>query len=299
MKYLDRDKVIYQMDKENNPALIVKEGSVVTVRTYDCFNGRLLAKESAVGDIDFNELNPATGPIYIEGAEPGDTLRIEVLDICLDAIGVTEIDQEFGCLASRISKAQILHLPVDETGIHFSEKLKLKASPMIGVIGVAPKGEPVPTDTPDIHGGNMDCAQIGKGTLLYLPVFTKGGLLALGDLHACMGDGEIGGCGAEIAGEVTLKLSVLHGRQKPYPVIIANDTLHVIASKPTVEGAWQEAASLLHEYVVQETGLSSDEAVMLLSLAGDLAVCQTVNPNKTVRMSIPLYCLKAYGYQIK
>ena len=299
MKYVDRSNVIYRMDRADKPLLSVEDNTEITVRTYDCFKEAILPESSTTADICFDELNPATGPIYINGAASGDTLKVEILNIKLDEVSVTEIDKEFGCLSSRVEQPRIRRMPVDDKGIRFSEKLYLQKKPMIGVIGVAPMDMPVPTDTPDVHGGNMDCTEIKEGAVLYLPVFAEGALLSLGDLHACMGDGEIGGCGAEISGEVTLRLSVLKNERKLYPVVLTEDKLHVIGSGPTVEEAWTAAAAQMHGYLTEETELTPDEAVMLLSLTGDLSICQTVNPNKTVRMSIPLYCIKAYGWKGK
>lgn len=299
MIFINREHVIYEMNGTQRPAFWVKEYDTVAVRTYDCYKGKMLPEGSTPDTPCSDELNPATGPIFIEGAHPGDTLKIEILKIEVDELGVIEIDPASGCLASKVQKPVLKRLPVHEKGVVFSEKLRLELKPMIGVIGVAPRGEGVATVTPGTHGGNMDCTQIKEGAVLYLPVQAEGALLSLGDLHACMGDGEIGGCGAEIGGTVTLKLSVLHGEQKKYPVVLTEDKLHIIASSPTIEEAWREAAENMHDYLTTETRLTSDEAVMLQSLAADLVFCQTVNPNKTVRVSIPRYCLEAYEWSMK
>lgn len=299
MNYIDREHVIYEMNGTHLPICRVREDVTVTVRTYDCFKGRLLPDASFLDARYIDELNPATGPIYIEGAHPGDTLRIEILNIEVDEIGITEINPEFGCLASKVQEPVIKCLPIGTEGIVFSDKLTLELKPMIGVIGLAPAGKGVSTDTPGTHGGNMDCSEIKSGTVLYLPVQVEGGLLAVGDLHACMGDGEIGGCGVEIAGRVTMKLFVLHGEQKKYPVAVTKEKICVIASCETVEEAWKVAVEDMHEYLTTETVMTSNEAVMLASLTGDLIICQVVNPNKTVRMSVPRYCLEAYGWILK
>lgn len=299
MNYVDRTHVIYEMSDKNPPVCHVQDGETLTFHTFDCFKDRLLNPEAAFDALLFDELNPATGPVYIEGARPGDTLKVEILKIHLAPMGVTEIDNGFGCLAHLVKEPHIKRLPVSNGKIQFHPQLTLDIQPMIGVIGVAPSGVSVPTDTPDTHGGNMDCTQIKEGACVYFPVNAEGALLALGDLHACMGDGEIGGCGVEIPGEVTLRVSVIHGEQKPCPVVLTEDSIMVIASKPTVEEAWREAVSLLHQFITEETVLTSDEAIMLLSLAGNLTVCQTVNPNKTVRMSMPRKYIESCGFQAK
>lgn len=299
MKYLERTDVIYKMSAKNRPVCKIQSGDTITIHTYDCFKEQLLSEGSTLNTLIFEELNPATGPIFIEGAYPGDTLKVEILKIELSELGVTEIDSEFGCLADRVKEPKIKRLPVKNGKIKFSSKLELECEPMIGVIGVAPDKEEVPTDTPGSHGGNMDCTQIKEGSTIYFPIYTEGALLSLGDLHACMGDGEIGGCGAEISGEVTLKISVISEKYKDYPVVITNDEVLVLASESTVEEAWKKAVQYLHEYLETETELSMDEAIILLSLAGNLAICQTVNLNKTVRMSIKKKYIEAYGFKVK
>lgn len=287
------------MSCKNTPAIHIKDGDTITLHTYDCFKEKLVSADQDTHDY-FSELNPATGPVFVEGAQKGDTLKVEILKISLADQGVTETDGDFGCLSHLLKKPEIRFLPLSQGKLRFREDLHLAVEPMIGVIGVAPpEGKSIPTDTPDTHGGNMDCKEITEGASIYFPVYTKGALLALGDLHACMGDGEIGGCGAEISGEVTVKVSVLPGVFHPYPVVITPEKVMVIASKPTVEEAWKEAAALFHQYLMSATRLTAEETVLLLSLAADLSICQTVNPNKTVRMSIKKQYLKNCGFQEK
>lgn len=297
MKNIDNDRVVYQLDNRAEPVATIASGETVRIRTHDCFHGQLLPPGTTLDEVDFGHLNPATGPLFVEGARPGDTLKIEILDIELDPLGCTEIDQTFGVLRDRVDSPAIRRAEVSGGGIRFSERLSLRLRPMIGVIGVAPAGSPVPTDTPGDHGGNMDCTMITKGAVLYLPVSAPGALLALGDLHACMGDGEIGGCGLEIPGRVTARITALHVPPHPFPVVIQGGALAVIASEPTVEEAWQAAVRHLHDLLLRDTTLAAPEAIMLQSLAADLVICQTVNPRKTVRMDFPLDYAEAYGYE--
>lgn len=296
MKYIDNDRIVYQLDSGAEPAAVVASGETVRIRTHDCFHGQLLPPGTTLDEIDFGHLNPATGPLFIEGARPGDTLKIEILDIELDSLGCTEVDQTFGVLRDRVDSPAIRRAEVSGGGIGFSGRLSLRLRPMIGVIGVAPAGAPVATDTPGNHGGNMDCTMITKGAVLYLPVSAPGALLALGDLHACMGDGEIGGCGLEIPGRVTVRVTALPVRPHPFPVVIRDGVLAAIASEPTVEEAWQAAVRHLHDLLLRDTELAAPDAIMLQSLAADLVICQTVNPRKTVRMAFPLDYAEAYGY---
>ncbi|MDR1379345.1 MAG: acetamidase/formamidase family protein [Synergistaceae bacterium] len=294
--YLKRHSVIHSMSRANNPALYMCSGETVTVETYDCFHDQLLDPQAVFEDIDFSKLNPATGPIYVEEAAPGTMLKIDILDILLNEWGCTEIDREYGTLADLVEQPVVRRIPVRQGKVHFSEHLRLDLHPMIGVIGVAPEDGEVATDCPASHGGNMDCTLIAPGATLYLPVFVPGALFALGDLHACMGDGEIGGCGLEVAGQVKLRLSILHQRVQGFPIVANATELAVIASEATIENAWTLAVRQMYTLLRNETSLSSDEVIMLLSLCGNLAICQTVNPQKTVRMSIPLRYALDSGY---
>lgn len=298
MTYIDNSCVVYRMGREAQPVQTVSSGATVRIQTYDCFRNQLMPSAATMEQVDFDLLNPATGPIAVKGANPGDTLKIEILKIELDATGCTEIDQTFGVLRDRVRQPVIRRISVSDDQIHYSRRLTLRMKPMIGVIGVAPAGDSVPTDTPGNHGGNMDCTLIAQGATLYLPVFVPGALLAVGDLHACMGDGEIAGCGLEISGHVELRLTVLPTASHAFPVVVDGQSIAVIASEPSVEMAWKTASRYMYEVLTEDTDMSSDDAIMLQSLAADLAICQTINPQATVRMTFPLDYASAYGYQV-
>lgn len=155
---------------------------------------------------------------------------------------------------------------------------------MIGVIGTAPAGEGVNTGTPGDHGGNMDTTAITEGATLYLPVNVKGALLAMGDLHAAMGDGEIMGDALEIPGEVEVTVEVLKDFTLPLP-LVENDTHYItIGSHESMEEASKIATNNMVKLITEKTHLTYNQAGMLLSLAGNLCISQVVNPNKTIRM---------------
>lgn len=162
----------------------------------------------------------------------------------------------------------------------------IPSCPMIGVIGTAPAGEGVMTGTPADHGGNLDNTAIQAGTTLYLPVNTPGGLLAMGDFHLAMGDGEICGTGVEVPGEATVKVEVLKG--SPLPALsmeTADDWLTMGAAESHAE-AIQKACLAMLELIQAKTGLSKEDAHILMSIAGNLEVCQVVNPNMSYRMRL-------------
>lgn len=296
MKYVSKANVIHQMSAENPPVLRINPGDQVCLETWDCYQGQLLSPETTFQDFDRSLGNPATGPIYVEGACVGDSLKIHVDKIRLDEVGIVDIGGNCGALRPFFveEESRINRLTVRGNQILFDEHTRIPTRPMIGVIGTAPaeeKGE-VGTLIPLEHGGNMDCTQIAEGCTLYLPVFVPGGLLAAGDLHAVMGEGEIGNCGLEIGGQVELTIDVVSGRQAfPWPVIETETHWITVACGRDLDEASQKAAEQMFRMLTEHFGMEKTRSGFLMDLVGDLKICQIVNPMKTVRMEFP----KAYG----
>jgi amidase len=157
---------------------------------------------------------------------------------------------------------------------------------------VAPAGDAVPNTTPGDHGGNLDTTDVRAGATVCLPVFQPGGLLALGDLHALQGDGELCGQGIEAAGEVTVQLDLMKGWLGPWPVVRAPGHWAVLASAPSLDEAGDLALLRARDLLMSVLAISDREAVMLLSTVGDLRVSQIVNPLKTARICIPGWVLQ-------
>ena len=303
MLRIKRDTVVYAMSPDNAPAARAKDGDTILFETQDCFSGQIQKETDQLGTLDWSRINPATGPVYIEGAMPGDTLKVEILriDLAPQAATVESPDSGVTGLAAKEEHTKIL--PVGEGKVVFNEAITLPECAMIGVIGTAPKEEAISTGTPDLHGGNMDCKRICAGTTLYLPVNVEGALLAMGDLHAVMGDGEVCVCGAEIAGKVTVKVTVVKGGQgqpgsgMPLPFLVTKDAAMAIYSAPGLDAAAEGTTLRMRSFLIDAVGMQPHEAGMLLSLAGDLRICQCVDPNKTCRMEVPLSILEKLGYQ--
>lgn len=286
MQTLEKTKRIFAMDKENPPAIQLSPGEKLTVQTCDCFTDVIETEQDLVVHIDFEQINPASGPIYIEGAEPGDVLKVNIEKITLDEKAVMVTSPGFGLLGEDVQETVTKVIPIKEGKAELFG-LQLPLRPMIGVIGTAPMEGRIETGTPGAHGGNMDCRRITQGSSLYLPVHVEGALLSLGDLHALMGDGEICVCGAEIAGEVVITTEVLKNSTIPTPSVETEEVFAAIYSADTMEEASKGAARNLLGYLQEETDLSFSEAYMLLSATGTLAVCQVVDPKMTMRMEIP------------
>lgn len=297
MLNIKRDTVVYAMSAKNAPAAHAASGDTIVFETLDCFSGQIMKESDQLGALDWSRINPATGPVYIEGAQPGDTLKVEILRIELDSQAVTKEAPGSGVTGIAAQEERTKIMPVGDGKVVFNEQLTLSACPMIGVIGTAPAEGDISTGTPDLHGGNMDCKRIGEGSTLYLPVNVEGALLAMGDLHAVMGDGEVCVCGAEIAGAVTVRVSVVKGTALPLPFLVSQEDAMAIYSAPGLDAAAEGATLRMRSFLIDAVGMQPHEAGMLLSLAGDLRICQAVDPNKTCRMELPLFILKGLGYQ--
>lgn len=285
MERISREQVIYEMNKENKPVLTVESGTTVIFETQDCFSGDVQSEKDTVSDIDFSTVNPATGPLYVQGAEPGDTLKVSLNRMKIANKGSVLTAPGLGMLADGIEKEETVMGEVKKEGTLY-KGFNIPLTKMVGVIGTAPAGEGVNTGTPHDHGGNLDTTLLTEGATLYLPVNVDGALLALGDMHSSMGDGEIMGSGLEVAGEVEVTVEVLKDSSLPLPFVETEEVYATLASRETMEEASQVAINNMVEVLRSKTDLTFNQAGMFLSLAGDLKVSQVVNPNKTMRVEV-------------
>ena len=261
------------LDPRTPPIANVKPGETVEVETW-----------SALARIT----NPTTGPLYIEGAEPGDTLMVEISDIELPSEGTVAIIPGFGSLEGWLNlmepRRKVCKI---ENGIityvrDDGKKLELEADPFIGTIGVAPEVEAVSSLTPGRHGGNMDCPDIRPGNKLLLPVMRPGALFKLGDVHAVQGDGEVCGVAVEVDALVTLKFGLKKGWTISWPRIESPDEIMTVGSARPLEDAARHAFREMVEWMVADHGWVRDDAYMFLSLAGKARIAQIVDPLYTV-----------------
>lgn len=286
------------MSKDHKPTQYVKSGEIIAFKTYDCYCNKLISENQPIDSIKEELSNPATGPLYIEGAEVGDILKIEIIDIKVNNKGAMRTRPNVGILGEVFKESKVKIIHIEDNKAIFNEKIQIPIKPMIGVIGVAPKGIDVNTMVPDMHGGNMDCKRIVKGAIVYLPVNVLGGLLSIGDLHAIMADGEIVICGLEIDGEVTIRVDVIKNKVLPLPMVVEGDHIMTIASKETLDAAAKQATINMHNFLLDELKMDVHEAGMLLSLVGDLKICQIVDPLMTARMEFPKSILAKYNYKM-
>lgn len=298
MHELSDDKIFYAFSRELEPALSVASGETVRIRTKDCFGNQVRTPDDELDSIDWDAINPATGPIYVEGAVAGGALKVEIERIELDAQTASCTGKDEGVYGDRLDAWSTRLCAVEGDELVWDDRVRLPLRPMIGVIGVAPAGEPVNCGTPGAHGGNMDTTQIGAGATLYFPVAADGALFGCGDMHAVMGDGEVSVSGAEVAGFATVTLTALPGLALDTPLIETVDEFGVIYSAPSLDEAADGAVHRLVDLVADRTRQDPADLVMLFSLCGDVRVSQMVDPNKTVRFMVPKRVLDAYGFSL-
>lgn len=287
---------VLTMSAAHPPVCRIDSGETIVVETLDCFSNTISSEQQLFSSVGWDCVNPATGPIAVNGAEPGDTLKVEVLAIETADTGTMTTHPDYGALPGTIDE-RTRRIRVENGQVIFNDRLRFAANTMIGVIGTAPAGEEVPTGSPADHGGNMDTKKITTGATLYLPVNVPGANLALGDVHAAMADGEVSVSGLEIPAEVTLRVSLVKGRPYPLPFLVTEDEAITIASRETLDDAGAEATRMMRDFLTEVTDLDATDALMLLSLRGDLAVSQVVDPLRTARMELPRSILDAYGVQ--
>jgi amidase len=274
MRYVVSDEHrVYEMSPLNPLALEVPPGSEVTFITRDCFDGQVDWSRfpESLDEVDRSRTNPATGPLAIKGARPGDTLLVEILEVKVSGVGF----------------ANGVRFPISDGEAILPTGRRLPIKPVIGVIGVAPSEGSFKNSMPGYHGGNLDTKEVTAGARVYLPVQVEGALLAMGDIHALQGDGEVCGQGIEIGGEVSVRVEISDLDLPRRPVVETQTHICILASAETLDAAADEAISVSREWLAKRLGITEREAFAVLSLACDLEVSQVVNPLKTVKMCIP------------
>ncbi len=275
--FLDRSTLAFAIDPDAPARLEVAAPCEVMIETHDARSGKLKRPEdeaptAPVFTDRFPKTNPATGPVRVLGAEPGDALVVEVLRIDLDDQGFVMVKPDAGLLTGLVNQTETKVLPVRDGLVHFGH-LRLPVRPMIGVMATAPE-EAIATAYIGRHGGNMDNNRLAVGTRIHLPVRVPGAQFYVGDLHATMGDGEISGSGVEIGGRVHLHLRLEKGAATEWPWMETDRLWITTAAAPRFEEAAQIATRSMIELMRARLSVSASEAFALLSIAGDLKVNQ-------------------------
>jgi Predicted acetamidase/formamidase len=289
MQVIPKSKFTYLYDGKAVPAATVKPGEVFQVETEDAFNG-LIKKESDCTPENIEKIvhrsNPLTGPVKIEGAEPGDTVSIHILSIeCLE-YGVSILGDHFGPVSHLFPKHVAKIVPISGGAAHFNEKIKIPLEPMIGSIGVASDEETIFSWKQGHYGGNMDCKEVKAGSILQLPVSVPGAMLVMGDVHGIQGDGEM--CNPfEVPAKITLKVELIKNKKISNPRVLTPDKIMTIASGRTFEACSNEAFIALANWLAEDYGFTFNDACFLLGQVADVRACQIANTMHTVRCEMP------------
>jgi len=279
---------IYAFSPDNKPESTGKPGDTLVFKTMDCFSNTIKTAADLVTSCDYSKMNPAAGPAYIEGAEVGDVLVVDILDIVVASQGVVTTLPGCGPLADTV-ETRTKVVPIVNGMAQFND-VEFPINPMIGVIGTAPAKEAVVCGHPGSHGGNMDCKLITKGARLFFPVRTAGALLAMGDIHAVMGDSELCGTGVEIPGEITVKVDLIKNTLLEWPVLETADKWYTIACSHDYPEAARFASLELQRLISKAYGWDLTDCYLYLSLQGDMEICQACKPCSVeliLRMGVP------------
>ena len=283
------DKSVYTFSRNNPPFCTAQPGEVLLFKTLDCFGGQFTSEEQLMDDLDLTKANPAAGPVYIEGAEPGDVLAVDILDVKVNDVGFACSMGEAGPLYD-ICELRTRMMPIVDGCVQFND-LKWPIDPMIGVIGTAPSGEDVATGHAGDHGGNMDSRKIVKGSRVYFPVRVPGALLQMGDIHATMGDGEICGTGVEIGGEITVRTTLIKNFELNWPVTETADSWYINAKGKDYDESLIIACKELCRLMRPVYNWDNTDIFIYLSVQGNVEINQACRPMHdemvNVRLGIP------------
>lgn len=295
MLILDKEKYVYSFSKDHEPIAVCDSEAIVLFQTKDCYS-------DLVNTVDYDwdkfliRVNPVNGPLYIKGATPNDTLLVEVLDIKLNNYGIIVSKPYNGVFGKEVSERATKIVQIEGDMIKFNDNIKLPIKPMIGCIGTAAIAGEIASNTPNNHGGNMDNTKIAVGSLVELPIFADGALLAMGDLHATMGDGEVNCSGIECGGSIKVKISLMKNRKITNPRVINKGVLYTTGSGIDLDMALKIACKEMSKVIMDANNCDIIEAGMLMSAVGNLEICQIVKPLVTARFAMDL---KYLNYDIK
>lgn len=292
------------------PVMSVKPGTALSTWTRDCFAGRVRSTSDRVSEVcDPRFINPQTGPFYVEGAEPGDTLAVHFVSIePREARGVSTTVPFFGSLTGTGTTALLHEALPERTWIYEIDRqarlvrysalespyeVDLPLDPMHGTVGVAPAlGEVRSSLAPGDWGGNMDTPEMRAGTTCYLGVNVEGAMFSFGDGHARQGEGETCGVAVETAMDTVVVIDLVKGMPCPWPRLETDDFIITTGSAKPLEDAFRIAHAEMTKWLAAETGLSTLDAYQLVSQAALTPVANVVDTVYTMTAKLPKAVLK-------
>lgn len=305
--HIGRDHAHLNWSKNIEPVMTVSSGDVLTFDTVDSSNGQIGASSdvSTIDSLDFDSVNPVFGPVHVKDAEPGDVLKVEVLELEVADWAWSAILPGFGLLADEFPGPllKIWNLDRENGFTEFKDNIRIPLRPFLGCMGVGPPtDDDLSTIPPTNAGGNLDCRSLTVGSTVYLPVQTAGALFSCGDGHAAQGHGEV--CGTAIETPLTATLRFELCKDQPWMMAPSFQTPPIsslpnpipdrgryaaMGIDPDLREAARKAVRNAIQWLVATKGLNRSEAYILASVAGDLEIVEAVNmPNYEVAMGFPL-----------
>ena len=283
---------------------VIDPDQTVTFGTIDASGGQLTAQSTTVdvAALDFGKVNPVTGPVYVNGAEPGDALAVTIRELAPSGWGWTANIPGFGLLADDFSDAHlnIWTFAKEATRAAFRDGIHVPLKAFPGTIGVAPAATGEHSVVPPrVCGGNLDIRDLSAGTTLYLPVQVAGALFSVGDTHAAQGDGEVCGTAIESPMDITLSFALIKGAQLPAPQFTTpapvtrhhDDKGYYVTTGVSSDlmTAAKDAVRAMIDHLGKHYDLSPEDAYLLCSVGCDLRISEIVDmPNWVVSMYLPL-----------
>lgn len=276
------------------PVLRVASGAVIEAHTEEATDGQLSPTSTAadLAGVSFDPIHPLTGPVYVEGADPGDVLVVKLHEVEVGDWGWSAVIPGFGFLSERFDEPflKTYRFGPGDTAADFGHGFRIPLRPFPGVVGVAPATDSMlSTIPPRVNGGNLDDRDIVAGTTLFFPVLVEGALFSIGDGHAAQGDGEVSGTAIEVPLRVRYQLWVVDDPAHPVPETqyMNDDVYAVTAVGETIDEAARRATGYMVEYLQQVHGVEGTEAYVLASTAANLKVAEVVDvPHMLVTMQL-------------
>lgn len=301
--YLDDKQPHAFWDNAYPPRIRIEPGDTVIFETLEASAGQITPQSThdAIAHLDFSPIHPLTGPVYVNGAEPGDALEVEILGLKHKGWGWNAVIPGFGLLANDFQTPYLHHYKLSGKWCEFRSDIRIPYEPFCGVMGVAPR-EPGRLNTipPRENAGNIDIRHLTPGTKVWFPVLTPGALFSCGDCHSAQGDGEVNGTGIETPMRVTLRFNLIKGAnlrelrfQTPpgKKLTVADEGGYYVttAHGPDLFANAQQAIRYMIDYLSHEYDMTPEQAYCLCGAAVDLKISEIVDaPNWIVSAYVPL-----------
>ncbi len=294
--HLHDEQVHFTWDAGNQPVLSIDSGDTVVVWTRDVSDNQIKpdSDTSVIDGLDWDRVYPLSGPIAIDGAQPGDTLAIEILDIHTQGWGWTAILPGLGLLPEDFPNAYLRVFDLSHGDVaYMRDDIAIPLEPFLGTMGVCPAGASAqPVMPPGTFGGNMDTRQLVRGATLYLPVEVQGALFSCGDAHGAQGDGEVCVTGLEAPMFAALRFTLEKGRSIPAPQYRTPAPLTRRVDSAPFYGttgvggdlyvAAQDAVRAMVDHIVTSHSISGEDAYLLCSLVVDLKISEIVDAGQYI-----------------